>query len=110
MGRHSGLGPLEQSVLWAIVGLGDQAYGVPIRRKVIEHGGREIAVGAIYTTLSRLEEKGLISSKMGEATAERGGRRKKYYQVTATGRAALNEVRKRHEEMWQSLPVAEGAV
>jgi PadR family transcriptional regulator, regulatory protein PadR len=88
------LGPLEQSVLYAILRLGDDAYGVTIRREIADQTGKDASFGAIYTTLERLEKKGFIRSRMGEATAARGGRAKKYFEVTGAGEAALNNTEK----------------
>jgi PadR family transcriptional regulator, regulatory protein PadR len=83
------LGDLEMLVLAALVRLAPDAYGVAVRDEIEARAKRLISLGALYTTLSRLEEKGFASSRLGEATAERGGRAKKYYEVTAEGRAQL---------------------
>lgn len=85
------IGEFEELVLLAIVSLRDQAYGVKIGDAIEGASGRSVSVGALYTTLSRLEEKGLVSSWMGEATAERGGRAKKYFKIEAPGKLALSE-------------------
>lgn len=82
-------GGFEELVLLAIVKLGDNAYGISILDMLTKATKREISIGALYTTLSRLESKGLISSRMGDATAERGGRAKKYFDVTLDGKRAL---------------------
>lgn len=84
------IGELEELVLMAILKLGPDAYGAAVH-EALEDAGRSLSVGALYTTLSRLEEKGLIGSWMGEPTAERGGRAKKYFKVHATGQRALRE-------------------
>ena len=83
------LGRFEHFLLLAVVRLGDEAYGMTIRRELAEHTGRDIAVGAIYTALARLERRGLVQSWLGEPTQERGGRAKRYYRVLAPGRRAL---------------------
>lgn len=101
------LGPLEEAVLMAIVRIGSSSYGVSIRKEVIARTGHEIAVGAIYTTLSRLEEKGHITHTIGEPTSERGGRRKKHYRITAPGERALDEARRRASAVWSTGTVAE---
>ena len=85
MARLPTLGEFEQLVLLAILRLDDHAYGVPIRAEIREHTGREPAPGAVYTTLDRLEDKGLVRSQLGDPTPERGGRAKRYYTVTAKG-------------------------
>ena len=84
------LGEFEQLVLLAVLRLGDNAYGVTVRQEIEKRAGRDVVLGAIYKTLSRLEEKGHIGSTIGEPTAERGGRRKKFYTVEAAGVKALN--------------------
>lgn len=85
------LGEFEQLVLLALARLGDDAYGVTIRETLIERTGRQPSFGAIYSTLRRMEEKGLVRSVLGEPEAVRGGRAKKFVTLTARGRAALRE-------------------
>jgi PadR family transcriptional regulator PadR len=80
----------EELVLLAILKLASGAYGAAIH-EALEDAGRRTAIGALYTTLSRLEEKGLVTSWMGEATAERGGRAKKFFKIQASGMRALRE-------------------
>jgi DNA-binding PadR family transcriptional regulator len=87
MARH--LGELEQLVLLALIQLGDTAYGVAVQREIARRTGRETSFATVYTTLARLEDKGLIGSRLGDATAERGGRRKKFFVVRPAGRSAL---------------------
>ena len=83
------LGDFEQLVLLALVRLGDRAYGVVIHQEILERAGRDVSVAAVYKTLERLEDKGLAASSLGEPTAERGGRRKKYFRIQPAGRRAL---------------------
>jgi PadR family transcriptional regulator PadR len=83
------LGELEQLVLLAIARLGDDAYGVTVRREIATRTKRDLAFGSVYTTLARLEEKGLVASHVGDPTPERGGRRKKHFVISAAGRRAL---------------------
>ena len=83
------LGELEQLVLLAIMRLGDDAYGVAIRREIAMRTRREPSFGSVYTALTRLETKGLVASHLGDSTPERGGRRKKHYAISAAGRRAL---------------------
>lgn len=85
------LGGLDEYVLLAVRQLDDNAYGVPIRQAVDQAIGRETSVGAIYASLERLEQQGFISSRMGEATPERGGRAKRYYRIEGAGEIALDE-------------------
>ncbi|MFM1895340.1 MAG: hypothetical protein RLZZ385_414, partial [Pseudomonadota bacterium] len=75
------LGEFEHIVLLALLRLGDEAYGMLVRQTIQELIKRDISIGAIYTTLDRLQAKGLVESRTGEATARRGGRAKKYYAV-----------------------------
>ena len=82
----------EELVLLAILKLGSGAYGAAIH-ELLEDAGRRTAIGALYTTLSRLEEKGLIASWMGESTPERGGRAKKFFKVPASGATCIAQGR-----------------
>lgn len=84
------LGRLEQLLLFAVLRLDDDAYGATIRREVRERTGRSLTTGAIYTTLRRLEDRDMVSSRVGEPTPERGGRRKKFYRLEAAGLKALD--------------------
>jgi DNA-binding PadR family transcriptional regulator len=86
------LGRFEHHLLLAVLRLGtDEAYGMTIRRELARHTGREVAVGAIYTALARLERRGLVQSRLGEPTAERGGKAKRYYRVLPAGKKALEK-------------------
>lgn len=78
-------------VLAALARLGDDAYGVAIRREIESRTGRSVSVGALYSTLSRLEQKGYVASRIGEATPERGGRAKRHYVMRAEGRAVFEK-------------------
>ena len=85
------LGEFEHIVLLAVLRLGDTAYGVTVRQEIELRTGRDVSIGAIYATLSRLETKGLVKSRAGEPTAERGGRAKRLFRVTAHGIRSVNE-------------------
>lgn len=87
------LGEFEQLVLLAVLQLGDEAYAVPIRRTIEEAAGRSVSRGALYTTLERLEGKGLLSSRMGAPSVDRGGRARRYHAVTPAGLRALRAAR-----------------
>jgi PadR family transcriptional regulator, regulatory protein PadR len=89
MPRGDLLGSLEHLVLLALVQLGSNAYGMTVRREIAERTGRDISIGAIYTTLQRMESKGYVSSTIGEPTAERGGRAKRMFHIEADGRRIL---------------------
>lgn len=90
------LGEFEQLLLFAVLRLGERAYGVSVRQEIERRTGRSVSAGAVYTGLARLERRGLVSSRVGTATPERGGRRKKYYTLTPGGAASLYET-------WESL-------
>lgn len=103
MDKEKFLGEFEQFLLLAILRLGDNAYGSTIRQLLADSICRDVTIGALYTTLERLEKKGLVESKMGEATAERGGRAKKYFKVSAQGQSALKRSKQALSNMWQGL-------
>src|SRR5438874_1956983 len=103
MGRRI-LGEFEQAVLLAILRLGLSAYGVPIRHDLNKRLGRSVSVGAVYTTLERLEAKGFVTSWTGGATDERGGRAKRFYRIEAPGLRALDEARTATRNLWAGLP------
>jgi PadR family transcriptional regulator, regulatory protein PadR len=90
------LGEFEYAVLLAILHLEDDAYAVPIRELIEERTGRPVARGALYTGLDRLEAKGCLRSRMGDATEERGGKARRYYTVSAAG---MKAIRATHEAM-----------
>jgi PadR family transcriptional regulator, regulatory protein PadR len=85
------LGQFEEIVLLAILKLGPSAYGTRIRQTVEEALEKSVSIGAVYTTLDRLEEKGFATSWQGEATPERGGRAKRYFEVSGAGEKALKD-------------------
>ena len=85
------LGDFEQLVLMGVLRLGDAAYGAVIRQEIHARSGRDVSISAVYTTLDRLEAKGLLSSSIGAPTAERGGRRRKFYALRPAGAAALQQ-------------------
>ena len=85
------LGEFEQLLLLALLKLGDEAYGVRIRQAIESGAGRPVSAGAVYTALERLERQGLVSSRLGDPTPERGGKRKRYYRLEADGASALKQ-------------------
>jgi DNA-binding PadR family transcriptional regulator len=103
------LGELEQLMLLAILRLGDEAYGVTIREELAARAGRNVAPGALYTGLERLETKGLITSRMSDPTPQRGGRAKRHVTVTAAGRAALARAMQAYERLLDGLDLKRGA-
>jgi PadR family transcriptional regulator, regulatory protein PadR len=88
---RSPLGEFEQLVLLALVRLGPDAYGATVRREIETCARREISISAVYTTLERLEQKGLVRSRIGEPTAERGGRRRRHFELLPLGARSLRE-------------------
>jgi DNA-binding PadR family transcriptional regulator len=91
MRPSSTLGDFEQLILLALVRIGDQAYGVSIHDEIVGRARRDVTVAAVYKTLERLEDKGLIASTLGQPTAERGGRRKKFFRIQPAGKRALSQ-------------------
>jgi DNA-binding PadR family transcriptional regulator len=97
------LGEFEQVVLLAILRLRDEAYAVTIRREIAARTDREPSPGALYTTLDRLEEKGLIASRLGDPTPQRGGRAKRYFKVSAKGLAAVARVQRSYRRLLDGI-------
>jgi DNA-binding PadR family transcriptional regulator len=109
MARSEYIGPFEQLVLGAILALQDEAYGVTIHAKVERLSRpRKISLGAIYVTLDRLEDKGLLSSRLSAPTRERGGRAKRCYRLEAAGERALHESAVIAERIWDSIAESRG--
>jgi DNA-binding PadR family transcriptional regulator len=99
------LGEFEEIVLLAIALLHDDAYSVAIVEELSERLERPMSLGAVHRTMQRLEEKGLVQSRFGDATAERGGRRKRLFTVTVAGEQSLREARRIRNELWDQIPV-----
>ncbi len=101
--RRSDLGEFEEIVLLTVAALTPKAYSVVIAEDLEKATGNTITTGAVYASLQRLEEKGLVNSYMGEATAERGGRRKRLFSVTPAGSRVLQQVRAVRENLWSRI-------
>jgi PadR family transcriptional regulator, regulatory protein PadR len=99
------LGEFEQIVLLAVLRLGEKAYGVPIRAEIENRASRKVTVGALYATLDRLEAKGLVHSWFADATAQRGGRSKRYFKLLPAGVEALSGSKAVFDRMWEGLHV-----
>lgn len=97
------MGEFEQLVLLAILHLDNDAYGMEARREIERRTGRDVSYGAVYTTLDRLEQKGYVAHRMGEATPVRGGRARKYFRVLPEGRAALRDTQEVLQTMWEGV-------
>ncbi len=102
--KRSSIGEFEEIVLIITASLEGDAYGVTITKEFEKQTGRSVGFNTVHTTLQRLEEKGLIRSSMGGATAERGGRRKRYFTITAQGSRTLLELKSLRERLWRALP------
>jgi DNA-binding PadR family transcriptional regulator len=108
MAKPDVLGGFELLVLLAVMRLGEHAYGVPIADTIEEASGRDIAAGSIYITLDRLEAKGLVASRLGESTPERGGRAKTYFQMTGKGVRAVRHAQRTLVTLWSGVPHLQG--
>ena len=109
MKQTPSLGEFEQVVLLAILRCGEEAYGVAIRSEISTCTGRDPAPGALYTTLDRLEDKGIVRSWLGEATPQRGGRAKRYFALTKSGLAALTHAQRAYQSLLEGLDLLGGA-
>lgn len=93
----------EEFLLLAVLKLGDEAYPVSIYDEIGRATGASWTLGAIYFPLQRLEDKGLLTSRMGDPTSERGGKSRRFYRVTEAGREALAEARRAQDSMWRGV-------
>lgn len=109
MAKGDTLGEFEQVVLLAVARLGTDGYGVSVRREIERRTGRSVSVGAVYATLDRLEEKGLVRSWEGEAKPVRGGRARRHFALEASGARALRATRTMFDALWDGLELEEGA-
>jgi DNA-binding PadR family transcriptional regulator len=103
MSKYS-LGEFEEIVLLTVAVLFENAYGVAIKEEIQLRLKRKVSVGALRTALNRLEKKGYVVSQFGEATAVRGGKRKRYFKVTRVGKAALDQARDARSQLWNAIP------
>lgn len=95
------LGEFEELVLLTIAGLGSEGYGVRVKEEIEKTSGRRISIGALHSTITRLEEKSFLKSWLGEPTQERGGRRKRYFEVTQRGKVVLHEMKDLRDGLWK---------
>lgn len=103
MGRQS-LGEFEEVVMLTIGVLGERAYGLAIKMEIESRLKRSVGMGALHTGLYRLEEKGYLKSRLGEPTSVRGGKPKRFFQVTARGQRVLKDVMEGRQKLWQDIP------
>jgi DNA-binding PadR family transcriptional regulator len=108
MAKGDYLGEFEQLVILALLRLGDESYGMTVRRELERTAGRKVTIGSVYGTLERLEEKGLVSSWHGDPDPVRGGRARRYFQVEAEGELALAHAREMMNRMWKGVKLARG--
>ena len=109
MSKDGLLGTFEEQVLLALVHDGDESYGMQIRRQIEERLGRNVAIGAVYATLDRLEQKGMVSSRLADSEPVRRGRPRRYFHLEAAGVTALQEARDAHARMWQGVELGSKA-
>lgn len=102
--KGTNLGEFEELVLLTIAALVNEAYSVGICDALEKHTGRSVRLGVVHAVLNRLEEKGLVKSKLGEATNVRGGKRKRYYSITSAGKASLVKAKEIRDQLWSIIP------
>jgi PadR family transcriptional regulator PadR len=95
------VGEFEELVLLTVASLGSEAYGVAIKEDIEKRSDRAISIGALHSTITRLEEKKYLKSWLGEPTNERGGRRKRYFELTQQGKVALHEIKQLRDDLWK---------
>lgn len=103
MTKRKFLGEFEQVTLLSVVHLNGEGYGMAIRRSIEARTNREVSIGAVYATLERLETKGYVSSRAGESIPERGGRARRYFEISPNGREALIRSRDMLDSMWDGV-------
>jgi DNA-binding PadR family transcriptional regulator len=99
---------LELMILLAVLRVGDNAYGVTVTREIEATAGRSVAVAVVYATLDRLQERGLVTSSVGEPTVERGGRAKRFFEVTGKGIRQIKDTQRALTALWSGLPELKG--
>ena len=105
---NDSLSNFELMVMLVVLRLGDNAYGVPIAEEIEKRRGKRVSIGSVYAALDRLSAKGFVDSQLGESTAERGGRAKRYFRITAKGLGEVRETRRTLVELWNRLPELQG--
>lgn len=108
MANANSLSNFELMVMLALVRLGDEAYGVPIAEEIELHSGDDVAIGSVYAALERLQARGLVASRVGEPTAERGGRAKRYFKMTGKGLKVVQNTQRTLTRLWSGLPKLQG--
>jgi DNA-binding PadR family transcriptional regulator len=108
MPRGADLGEFERMVRLALIRLGEDAYGVPISHEIENRSGHEVAPGSVCAALERLEQKGIVTSRLGESTAVRGGRAKRYFRFTVQGMRGVRQTQQALISLWRGLPELDG--
>ena len=104
MARGDYLGEFELMVLLAVIRLEKDPYGVTISREIEQRSGREVSLGSVYAALERLEEKGMVTSRLGDPTAARGGRAKRFFRPTSQGINSARETQQALVKLWRAVP------
>ncbi len=102
--KGTNIGEFEELVLLMVGVTYPEAYGVGIKKALLERMGRKSTLSAIHAVLQRLQEKGFVTSEFGESTSVRGGKRKKLFQITAKGSRVLSEIRETRNQLWNEIP------
>ncbi len=108
MANPNPISNFELMVMLALIRLGDDAYGVPISEEIEAHSGHDVALGSVYAALERLHDRGMVTSSVGEPTAERGGRAKRYFKVTGKGMKVVQDTQRTLTRLWKGMPKLEG--
>jgi len=98
------LGEFEELILLTVAAIGSEAYAVSVKKEAQDISGRKINISAVHSALYRLEDKGYLSSEFGGATQQRGGKKKRIFQVTSAGFAALRAAKELREQLWEKIP------
>jgi len=98
------LGEFEELILLTVGVLNDNAYGLSVKNEVSQQADRKVTLSAVHAALSRLEEKGFLESELGEASSERGGKRKRLFKMTNLGREAIKATRSLRDQLWEQIP------
>lgn len=102
--KGTNLGEFEELVMLTVAILNNEAYGVSIAETIEEQANRNVTISTVHNALYRLEEKGFVSSFLGGATSERGGRRKRLFRITAAGHEAISEAKRLRNKLWGQIP------
>lgn len=103
MGKNQ-LGEFEEIVMLTVAILAGEAYGFAIIEEMDKRLGRKVSIGSLQTVLRRLEDKGFLTSELGESTAVRGGKRKRFFQLTSAGEIILRETKEQRMGLWKAIP------